>query len=135
LGTDTFRFSQSFVINPNQAPQYLCAIVENLNGNIIDTNTCIAEQCLDLSQQLLVFDLYPNPTMDNATIDIVVPLSSQIVFSLYDITGRLVANLYTGNTINGFNEYKLYTGMIAKGCYFLTIDFRDERIVKKFNKI
>jgi len=133
--TDTFRLNQSFVIDPYQPPTYVCLLAENPNGIVLnDTTNCVNELCLDLSQQLLVFDLYPNPTLNYVTLDVVVPLSSEIIISVYDVTGRLIGILYDGTTLNGYNQYLLQTEHLAKGCYLLTVDFRDERIVKKFNK-
>ncbi len=133
-GGDTMNFQQMVVINPHELPKYLCVKAENPNGISPDAMPVNDEKCLDLSQQLLVFDLYPNPTLNNITVDIIVPLSSEIVISVYDILGQQVQVLYDGITVEGFNQFTFDVQTLAVASYLLTVDFRDERVVKKFNK-
>ncbi len=65
--------------------------------------------------------LYPNPVSNEATVDLNLNESGTVVITVYDITGKVVANAFTGEMNSGINTVKINTSDIPAGIYFTTI--------------
>ncbi|MBS1511150.1 MAG: T9SS type A sorting domain-containing protein [Bacteroidetes bacterium] len=65
----------------------------------------------------------PNPVLDNAIVDYVVPANGQVTISLVDAIGRQLLTLYNGSQNSG-QYVLLITNQLKtlnKGCYFLKL--------------
>ncbi|MES2286430.1 MAG: T9SS type A sorting domain-containing protein [Bacteroidota bacterium] len=65
--------------------------------------------------------LYPNPVSNEATVDLNLNESGTVVITVYDITGKIAANVFTGEMNSGINTVKINTSDIPAGIYFTTI--------------
>lgn len=65
--------------------------------------------------------LYPNPMNNSATVDLHLEEPSEVTIVVYDITGKVAANVFTGEMNSGNNTVKINTSEIPAGIYFTTI--------------
>ena len=75
---------------------------------------------------------YPNPFNSQTRLAYRLPVESKIDLALYDLTGRLVGNLYSGVRPAGEYEILIEAGNLAAGSYFVRLetgDVRAERII------
>jgi hypothetical protein len=81
-------------------------------------------------QRVSSFDLkavYPNPTADNAiNVSYVAPDRRFVSIKLYDVTGRLVENLYQGIASVGLNEVSFDCRNISAGIYFVQLETAED---------
>jgi len=71
---------------------------------------------------------YPNPFNTSCTIEWRLPETAIIALDIYDINGRLIENLYEGNTGPGYYRVSWDARNYSSGFYFLKFK------TKKFNK-
>jgi hypothetical protein len=64
---------------------------------------------------------YPNPTAGQMTFEYELSESAQVQVNLFDHTGRLVANVFTGDQPTGKQFVEFDAGNLANGVYFYTI--------------
>jgi hypothetical protein len=70
--------------------------------------------------------VYPNPSRDWVTIEFEGSVSDKDMrFSLYGLSGEKIGQLEVSSVIMGENHYRLNVEDLAKGIYFLRIDFGD----------
>lgn len=65
--------------------------------------------------------LYPNPMNNSATVDLNLDEPSEVTVIVYDITGKVAVNIFTGEMNSGNNTIKINTSEIPAGIYFTTI--------------
>lgn len=65
--------------------------------------------------------LYPNPVNNQAAVDLNLDEPSTVTIIVYDITGKVAANVFTGEMNSGINTVKINTSEIPAGIYFTTI--------------
>jgi len=64
---------------------------------------------------------YPNPFNPSTTISFELGQAGNIQLSLYDLSGRLVTNMFNGYMEAGYNTYKLNAQNLASGMYFYVL--------------
>jgi hypothetical protein len=67
------------------------------------------------------FSIYPNPVSTNATIRYILPNKTNLSLRVFDLTGRLVKTLYSGEQIAGTHNMSLKSSELSKGIYFVTL--------------
>ncbi len=78
------------------------------------------------------YEVYPNPSQGNAVIKFGLNKSSEISLSLYDITGRLLKHIYSGNQEQGSHEFILSgEDELADGIYFICLETGRYKVTKK----
>ncbi|MFM7024401.1 MAG: T9SS type A sorting domain-containing protein [Flavobacteriales bacterium] len=65
--------------------------------------------------------IYPNPTREQATFELNLNERSAVSVNVYDITGKLVTNVYQGEMSAGINKVTMNTTDLRSGIYFTTI--------------
>lgn len=65
--------------------------------------------------------LYPNPVNNLATVDLNLDEPATVTITVYDITGKVAANVYSGEMNSGKNTVKINTTDLPAGIYFTTI--------------
>lgn len=73
----------------------------------------------------LKFDLsqpYPNPFNSTARLNYTIPETGEITFDVFDISGRLVENVYQGNQVIGVHQLVLNSSNWSSGIYFLHLE-------------
>jgi len=64
---------------------------------------------------------YPNPFNPSTTISFELGQAGNIQLALYDLSGRLVMNMFNGYMEAGYNTYKLNGQNLASGMYFYVL--------------
>ncbi|MBL0256245.1 MAG: T9SS type A sorting domain-containing protein [Bacteroidetes bacterium] len=80
----------------------------------------------------------PNPFTDVVSVRVVLPFEDNVSIDLFDFTGKIISNLYTGAANKGLLEVRSDLSGLSDGVYSIRIQFRDEeqtrRIVKQTPK-
>lgn len=104
--------------------------IDNINiGNVIYSG--IAENSLSLQS----IDVIPNPVADNATLVIDAAQAATVEVKVYDIQGREVSTVYTGNISEGTREISFSTASLSTGVYFVRVSDGHSSAQKKFVKL
>jgi len=76
--------------------------------------------------------IYPNPARGNLRIRFNSPDEQKVTIKLYDVTGRLVNEIFNGKAKIGINEMPIMAENYAAGIYFIRIETNKEIITEKF---
>jgi len=74
---------------------------------------------------------YPNPFNPTTTINFALPEASHVKLVVYDLQGRMVAELVNGTRDAGVHEVTWDASDLASGLYFYRITAGDFNAVKK----
>lgn len=113
------------------------SLIETDNGNcsyenILPVNV-ISIVGVENKNVIHLGDVYPNPSNSFVTIPVRVNGNLKIEISLYDITGKKIADILNGN-IQGKKEINYSTQFLNDGIYFLKISSNDgQQVVKKLS--
>ncbi|MBS1493865.1 MAG: S8 family serine peptidase [Bacteroidetes bacterium] len=64
---------------------------------------------------------YPNPFNSSTTINFDLPVDSRVTLNIFDVTGRLVAELLNADVKAGYNTIKFNASNFASGVYFYSL--------------
>jgi hypothetical protein len=95
--------------------------------------TGLSEQSDD--QQLFVGNIFPNPVLDEATIEIVVEKTINLQTSVYSSTGKLVKKVMERTLYPGKQHLIYHFTELTPGVYFLTLEADKKVLTRKFVKI
>lgn len=70
---------------------------------------------------LRVFQNYPNPFNSNTVFSFYLPYDSNIFLQIYDVIGRKVDEVFSGDLTKGFHQVNWSSGNIASGIYTLKL--------------
>jgi N-acetylmuramoyl-L-alanine amidase len=84
-------------------------------------------QVKDLPQKstknnISTFAVIPNPSASTFKIQYNVPSPCKTSIKIYDVSGRLVKNLFNGRSNVGMNEFYVKRGEISSGVYFVKVE-------------
>lgn len=65
--------------------------------------------------------LYPNPANNEATITVTLTKAATVTVTVYDLSGKALLNVFTGQMVAGNNSIQLNTAELTAGIYFTTI--------------
>ncbi len=101
---------------------YIITLIAS-NGSCSDTVTfnLLINVGIEEIQTLAGVNLYPNPVSQEATIDVNLTEATNVVVLVYDITGKVVANIFQGQMSSGMNTLKVDASNLQAGIYFTTI--------------
>jgi hypothetical protein len=94
--------------------------------NILGTNVGIVD-----STNNSLFTIYPNPSDGSSDISYTLVEPSDVQIQLLDISGRLVANIFTGEQQAGNYTHSLPNLTQAPGTYFVQAILGDELVTRK----
>jgi hypothetical protein len=66
-------------------------------------------------------NVVPNPIYKEFKTEFELPVNSTVAIAVYDIQGKLVKTLYSGNAYSGLNQFTFNTSNLQTGTYILTI--------------
>ena len=105
-----------------------------INGRIYgDTTTTSVEyeSVTVLPERIELFQNYPNPFNGQTTIHYFLPVSSYISVTIYDILGREIKQLYSGEE-NAGHHYKSWTpGDESSGIYLIVLKTKETQLNNK----
>ena len=93
------------------------------NGTCADTisfSTTLSVGIAEI-QTIAGVNLYPNPVNQEATIDLNLNEATNISVFIYDITGKVVANVFEGQMAAGMTTLKVDASNLDAGIYFTAI--------------
>lgn len=98
------------------------------NGrNFLDTShTTISPSMISAAD----FDVFPNPALDNFTINVQMPYSTQLTIEMKDVNGRMVKTIANG-VASGHYSTKVNTDNIRAGIYFIHVTQGQKSWVRK----
>jgi PKD repeat protein len=89
----------------------------------LSTNTFSNRLCNQTDNSFAVFDPYPNPSTNWASIPFMLPSDGQIDIEIINMEGKLIRKLVLPQSKEGFNEYVVQVEGLAKGIYFIHYRF------------
>src|SRR5687767_14357941 len=89
----------------------------NTNGTFSFSNIVALEQ---LSTEVIVSNVHPNPTDDNMFLDITTSEGTDVHIEVYDMYGKLVISKKVHNEA-GMQTYSIETARLSQGVYTLRI--------------
>ncbi|NLH62516.1 MAG: T9SS type A sorting domain-containing protein [Ignavibacteriales bacterium] len=73
------------------------------------------------AEDFILFNPYPNPFNNSATVEIYVPEFSKLELKLYDVIGNEVMELFSGEKPEGFYSFGVNAESFSSGVYFLKL--------------
>ena len=74
---------------------------------------------------------YPNPFNPTTTIEFALPQSNNVRLIVYDLLGRVVAELVNGELNAGYHKINFNASNLSSGIYFYSLKTGDFSSVKK----
>jgi hypothetical protein len=106
--------------------------------NLPDTFTGVNEDLKNIALRLQSTEILvsPNPCKSIANILYTIPSESKITINLYDVAGKLVRNLFTGQKHVGNYRFQWLNQNTPPGVYFVSLTTqKDKSIIRKNAKI
>ena len=75
--------------------------------------------------------VFPNPLVSNTALGFNLDKNENIKAELYDVSGQLVKEIFSGVLPEGYNELYFESSLLAHGTYYVFI--KDENGKKKFS--
>ena len=101
---------------PDYRPTANSIALQNVNHDIAAIDAGLEE--FSLFENTMI---YPNPTQENATLEITLVKDSKINVSIFDISGKEIANVLNGNLNAGENQLEINTSNFSNGIYYTKI--------------
>jgi len=128
-----YNFNASFELTPGQDIHYVCIRVSEPNGET-DHVPANNEKCNSLESSFSIKDPYPNPFISTLSVDVILPYSDELTVELFELTGKKVLDIYSGQAAKGLTSFQADLQGLAAGVYSLKYSFRDEVIVRQVIK-
>lgn len=99
--------------------------------NVTDVKGCVVNGDLSIGTENLDPTLYPNPVVDQ--LNVFFEMNDETVgsFLIYDMVGKLVANLGDLKILPGNNQFTMSTRPLLKGSYVLIIKDADDNTLSQ----
>ena len=121
--TTEIAWVNAFPVSLSTTPDYRLqpSSVAATGASFTDSKFDITAGINENGSKISSINLYPNPVNDQATIDVNLNEAATVVITVFDITGKVAANVFTGEMNSGINTVKINTSDIPAGIYFTTI--------------
>lgn len=88
---------------------------------------------VDVDEMLASEDvsIRPNPVTNNANIEFSLNNSANVNIAVFDILGKKVKNIYSGNMTGGSQNVNVNVSELNKGVYFVKLQINSEVVIKK----
>ncbi len=101
----------------------------------VDHNPVSNEGEFELPNVLELKQNYPNPFNPSTNIQFSVPKSEHVTLNVFDITGRLVAEIVNGRVKAGAHKYTFDASHLASGLYIYRLQVGTKAITRKMTLI
>jgi PKD repeat protein len=129
-----YNFAANFEISQVNPPHFLCVEITDVNGQQ-DNNPANNIRCINLIEDFVIIDPYPNPAEQVINLQVVVTRRDFLSIAIYDASGKLVRDIYNGLSTQGLNKFILDTSSLANGTYFCKYTFSGKTTVKPLTHI
>ncbi len=86
-------------------------------------------------QDLTLFNIYPNPSSGQLSVDLDIPNGQDMSIELYDYSGKLISQLYSGYVRRGTSTMQLPIEFVQSGFYIIQLRIANMITSTKFIKI
>ncbi|MEO5570075.1 MAG: PKD domain-containing protein [Bacteroidia bacterium] len=128
-----YSFTARYEIDPANAPAFYCIEISEIN-DMTDAVELNNKKCSAISDLFELFDVFPNPTNDQITIAMNVPLDGTVDITIFNAGGQLMKSNAKIPVAAGYNEFSYSIGHFAKGTYACTVKYRDDILTGKVLK-
>ena len=136
----TAGYTYSWAPGGQTTPTATAICPGNYTVTVTDANGCTATSTVSVNfttgisetEGFYNFHLYPNPVNENFEVEMTLPLSTNITFTLYDLVGAKIFSEETNASGNFKKQYSLQK--FPSGVYFLKIGVAEQYTVQKIIK-
>ena len=110
------------------------AMIEACEDNSIVENLVSRAQLKNIATTNLndlSLTVHPNPVANAATITYILPTTKSLSVNLYTLDGQLLQSLFSGTKEAGMHLIEWQVADLPPGMYFLGLETRDNRVVRK----
>jgi hypothetical protein len=139
IGTPAYS-STSLIKNLTSATTYECRVIVYQNSYLWGTSqigtftTASKKEAESTGTNKSVINVYPNPFIDQISMDIFAAEETKVTWNIYDITGKVVLNK-TESITSGYTTLNISAGDLPSGVYMLNAMLNDQmynfRILKQ----
>lgn len=86
----------------------------------------------DMEAKSVIVNNFPNPAVENTTIEYTVPAEGNVTLMVTDLTGKQLVNQNLGKVAGGKNSYVLNTSEFNAGVYIYTVNYNGTQVTRKF---
>lgn len=86
----------------------------------------------DMEAKSVIVNNFPNPAVENTTIEYTVPAEGNVTLTVTDLTGKQLVNQNLGKVAGGKNSYVLNTTEFNAGVYIYTVNYNGTQVTRKF---
>jgi hypothetical protein len=121
-GLVDFLFSSGPVPGLSSEP-VLCVEVDAFYTGYTDANPTNNILCktLGVVEELTVLPLFPNPALDEISVDLLLPAAGEFTLLIYDARGRKVIETLPIFGFEGFNRVTVGVGQLLQATYYLEV--------------
>lgn len=129
-----YNFTANFEISNNNPPTYLC-VEATYPNNVWDDNPANNILCINLSEDFVIVDPFPNPSTDLINLLIIAPHKDRLAIDVFDAGGKLIRNVYNGTVVTGLNKFTFDSSSLSEGVYFCRFSFLTKTFVRPLTHI
>ena len=119
--TDGIR-TEVIIINPTTDKLLSCDSNFEVEGQIAVTiDGYIEVEVLSIPEEFIIDSAYPNPFNPSTQINFGLPVDSKIDINVYDINGRMVAELFSGTLEAGYHSQIWNAQNVSSGVYLILL--------------
>ncbi len=128
-----FRNNQEYLLTPELLFNSKSIFIKD-ESMFARINTELATSLINLASNFSV-NCYPNPFSNQLTIEMDIPIHQNLDVKIYDVSGRLICNLYHGDGIN--KKIMIWDGKndrgikMASGNYYLKVNNTVKKVILK----
>lgn len=108
--------------------EYLVETVDTVEESILP-------EVIEIDPDFFEAKAYPNPTMNDATLALDVHVEGQFDILLFDMTGSLVQNVYSGILEEGRQNFPIELAQQQSGMYIIKVVSQDQNETIKVQKL
>jgi PKD repeat protein len=123
-------FKSRFTVDFNENPGYLCLEITSVNDTL-DYDLSDNQKCITTGKDFQVFEVYPNPFIDNINLGLNIPIEGNVSVSLYNVAGEKMKATELKHLLKGYNSILIDGSGLEAGVYITEIEFNDTTIMKK----
>ena len=112
-------FIPNFSLGSTGSSKILCVSLQYNEGQ---KSAILAKNCLNLNNQAVVTQAYPNPTRDNINLSVVLPTAGSVIITLIDRNGAVILHDSYEAAQQGLNEYTIDTTPYRAGLYIIKVE-------------
>lgn len=128
-----YTFFAQFAVPEGQVLDYVC-VEAQIKNYVPDDHPENNEECITFNNNFTAFIPYPAPSNDEINIDYILPFNDQVEIDLYDIEGRLIKHIFSGEGEKGLNKLTVDISDIALAVYVYRITFNEDFRALRFVK-